>query len=805
MSDRVQGETAPYALVRLAALPHPDGAAAAAPFRRAVEALAAVEASLVSLAGPVSDLLHDSAGTHPDAYHRAVVLPLRRDVHNGRSPRPSLRAEADSLVSRFPQLGEWLAATDQRAALTEEVERLLPDALAAEREVLATLCGNESLRKAAVFSGRDLWQGLARAGAGDKRSRKAEPAVLRYALRATAKTSPLSWYASVGWATWSPDAPTPDWGTPVAVTRVNQVLLSRLTAALLADREHLFDHPHRLAPDVHLDGGQVKFRRDVPARGPLRAYVGIQEDVELASSAPLQFLVGLTGANPKGISPAELASALATRLPDGESHRAQHYVALLLDIKLLVPVLPMDPQDPAACPALASWLRDTGRPELADRVVSIYRDTLAFAEIGAAQRPAALAALFAAWEELGSVAGVDLSGVTPLSEDVVLPQSNRLGRAHGYDGVRSLAGLTPLLMLFDRHLAIRRHSRDLFVTNFGRGGSARLAECAPLMHEAMSGAPTGGLGASRAQVADLVRDGVITDEVVTAAADLLPSWMKTRPVSYSFFAQPSPDGLVVNHVYDGFGRFPGRFLDLLPPEAYATVRATLDGVFPRGFAEYRPVQGFNPNLHPLLGRAEIGEDPHWADHTPDALEIFHDQENDELRLRRRDNGAVLDVLYLGYLMPISLPDRVAALHADLSCGAADLSPLQPVEVRGDVRVADRLRYRDVVLGRRYWDFPSAALEEAFSSVAGATALRARYGMPAQLFAGMGGVITSREDFEARVNGPKPQYADLTNALHLRCLPRLTPRYGDHVRLTEALPVPSGQVLEVVAETYRRAG
>ncbi|WP_439656864.1 lantibiotic dehydratase [Lentzea sp. HUAS TT2] len=805
MSERVQGETAPYALVRLAALPHPDGAATAAPFRRAVETLAALEASLLSLAGPVSDLLHDSAGTHPDTYHRTVVLPLRRDVHNGRLPRPSLRAEAAGLVSRFPQLGEWLTAMDQRAAVTAEIEQLLPDALAAERELLASLCGNESVRKAAVFSGRDLWQGLARAGAGDKRSRKAEPTVLRYALRATSKTSPLSWYAAVGWATWSPDAPTPDWGTPVAVTRVNQVLLARLIAALLADRSHLFDHPHRLAPDVHHDGGQVKFRRDVPARGPLRANVGIEEDVELASSPPLQFLVGLTGANPKGISPAELASALATRLPDGESDRAQHYVALLLDIKLLVPVLPADPQDPEALPALASWLRDTGRTSLADRLISLYRATLAFADLDAAARPAALAALFSSWEELGSIVGVELGDVTPLNEDVVLPLPVRLGRAHGYDGVRQLAGLTPLLMLFDRHLAIRRHSRDLFVAAFGHGRSARLAACAPLIHEAMSGAPTGGLGASRAQVADLVRDGMITDEVVSAAEDLLPAWMRTRPVSYSFFAQPSPDGLVVNHVYDGFGRFPGRFLDLLPPEAYATVRATLDGVFPRGFAEYRPVQGFNPNLHPLLGRVEIGEDPHWADHTPDALEVFHDQENDELRLRRRDTGAVLDVLYLGYLMPISLPDRVAALYSDLNCGAADLTPLQPVVADGDVRIADRLRYRDVVLGRRYWDFPASALTEPFSTVAGATALRARYGVPAQLFAGMGGVITSREDFEARVNGPKPQYADLTNALHLRCLPRLTSRYGDHVRLTEALPVPSGQVLEVVAETYRRPG
>ncbi|PWK88361.1 lantibiotic biosynthesis dehydratase-like protein [Lentzea atacamensis] len=801
MTDRVQGEPAPYALVRLAALPHPDGAAAAAPFRRAVEALADKESELLALAGPLSDLLHDSAGAHSAEFHRRVVLPLRRDVHNRRTPRPSVRAAAESL--RIPLLDTWFRLMDECAELVLEVERHQPAALAAEREVLASLCAAEPLRKAAVLSGHDLWRGLGRTGSGDRRARKAEPAVLRYALRATSKTSPLSWYTSVGWGTWSPDAPAPDWGTPVAVTRVNQVLLTRLVAALVADRTRVFGHPHRLAPGVHEDGGRMTFLRDVPASGPLRAHVAAEENVELAVTAPLRFLVGLTAANPKGISPAELTSALATRLPDGESARAQRYIALLLDVKLLVPVLPVDPQDPEACRSLASWLRDTGRAALGDRVASIHRSTAAFGALPADSRPAAMAALTAAWQELGELTGAELTGIVPLSEDVVLPQPVRLGRAYGYDGVRSLAALTPLLMLFDRQLAIRRYLRDQFVVEFGRGGSARLAACAPLLLDALASAPTGGLGASRAQVADLVRDGVITDEAVEAAADLLPSWMKTRPVSYSFFAQPSPGGLVVNHVYDGFGRFPSRFLDLLPPEAYASVRATLDGVFPRGFAEYRPVQGFNPNLHPLLSRVEIGEDPHWADHTPDALELYHDQERDELRLRRRDSGAVVDVLYLGYLMPISLPGRAAALHADLACGAADLSALRSVADSGDVRFADRLRYRDVVLARRSWEFSAEALD--FADIAAVTRFRARHGLPAQLFAGMGGVVSSREDYLARMNGPKPQYVDLTNALHLRCLPRLLSRYRNHrVQLTEALPVPSGQVVEVFAETYRRA-
>ena len=395
--------------------------------------------------------------------------------------------------------------------------------------------------------------------------------------------------------------------------------------------------------------------------------------------------------------------------------------------------------------------------------------------------------------------GASLTGVPPLSEDVVLPEPARLGRAFGYSGMRSLCDLTPLLMLFDRQLLVRRFARDRFVMEFGHGGVARPAACAPLLQAALVDAMTGGLSASRAQVGDLVMDGVITDEAVAAAADLLPAWMKTRPVSYSFFAQPVPDGVVVNHIDDGFGRFPGRYLDMLPPDAYATVRATLDGVFPRGFAEHRPVQGFNANLHPLLGRVEVSEDPRWADYTPDSLEVFHDPGRDELRLRRRDTGAVVDVLYLGYLMPTSLPDRSAALLADLACGWVDLTPLQSTVESEGVRTSGRLRYRDVTLLRRSWDFSSAALSSDPASIA---LLRARHDLPAQLFAGS---VTSRNDLESRLNGPKSQYVDLTNALHLRCLPRLLSHYGDRVQLTEALPVPSGQVLEVIAETYRRAG
>jgi hypothetical protein len=60
-----------------------------------------------------------------------------------------------------------------------------------------------------------------------------------------------------------------------------------------------------------------------------------------------------------------------------------------------------------------------------------------------------------------------------------------------------------------------------------------------------------------------------------------------------------------------------------------------------------------------------------------------------------------------------------------------------------------------------------------------------------------------------MNDPKPQYLDLANALHLRCLRRTLARYPDELMLTEALPVPGqqggdGRVVELIAESYWRA-
>jgi hypothetical protein len=825
---------APFVLVRLAALPHPSAPPAARPFRAAVNSLVAVESRVDSLGRELSDALYASASGHSAEFHRRVVLPLRRDIHNGRTPKP---VDLGDLPDRVPLLRQWLSARAELAAATVAVLRHWPSALAAERSVLASLCAEEPLRRAAVLTGRDLLHGLDRtadaAGNPDRKARKAEPTVLRYALRATSKTSPLSWYTYVSWGRWASDS----WlgESPAGRAEVNHVLLARLTAALVS--AHRDSVPHRLAPALREQSGRFTFQRDIPAHGATRAYVTSAETVEIPATAPLQFLISVVQAGV--VTPSELTSALAARMPAAQASAAAQYVAKLMDIGLLVPTAPVDPQGPDAASALVSWLRSRD-PGLAGRLAELVHRTKSFTELDAQDRGARLAELEAGWETLGSAlapgaarqepasasdapssgATPILTGVPPVAEDVVLPGIARLGPAHGQAATGTLARLTPLLMAFDRQLLIRRIARNRFVAQFGAGGSAHPADCAELLSGALIEALAGPasetseeIGAIRSKLAAMVTAGEINDDMISTAAELLPQWTKSRPVAYSWFVQPLPGGeLVVNHCYAGFARFTSRFLGQLPAEARTDVADYLHEVFDGGFTQYRPVGGFNANLHPMLTDEEIGEDPLWADITPDDIVVRHDQVADELRLVHQRTGRTLDVLYLGFLMPLMLPDRVSALYTDMSCGWPDLNSLRSTVDRGDVVEQGGLRYRDVILARRSWEFGGQAAEglrTGFSAgdentALAAARLRARFGLPEHVFVGAGGGITSMADFEQNLAAPKPQYADLGNALHTRCIHRVFNRHTGDIRLTEALPVPSGQVLELIAETWWRA-
>ncbi|MGW5070623.1 lantibiotic dehydratase, partial [Streptomyces cyaneofuscatus] len=135
---------APGALVRTTLLSLPAEPAPAAAFRAALAELVVLEGRLTALAPALGDALYASRAGHTEDFHRDVVLPLRRAVHNGREPRPALLRRLDGLAGRVPELRAWLDARGRREDVLAVLRAGTDPALAAGRSVLAGLCRERS-------------------------------------------------------------------------------------------------------------------------------------------------------------------------------------------------------------------------------------------------------------------------------------------------------------------------------------------------------------------------------------------------------------------------------------------------------------------------------------------------------------------------------------------------------------------------------------------------------------------------------------------------------------------------------------
>ncbi|MEU6868338.1 lantibiotic dehydratase [Streptomyces sp. NPDC046876] len=673
------------------------------------------------------------------------------------------------------------------------------------------------------------------------------------------------------------------------VVRENRALVAALSAALLDEPRRRRALPHRLTSSARPTAdGRARYVRDRTVFAGGRYLVTHEEELELAARPALASLTGIAATPaPLDALAARLAPVLGRPAADPEVGRFVGRLAdsgLLVPVE---PVAPQDPAPLRALARwLRQWPEDTG---LADRIDRLAADTARFAHARAEARPGLLDGLAERWRALLADAGrpvpADAAPLNVLSEDVVAAgpapaepgvrgdgrpataSAGSLSRADR-DALGEVAGLAEL---FDLGHWMRRAALERFVARYGPGGTCPAAwefgaDTAAAWEEAahLAGRPSGDPGLSeelgrlarlREEFVRQVRAGapagpaqevVLPRDAVCGLAARLPGWTAARPLSYSWFVQRAvpagrvggdgdgddgegdgDDLLCVNHVYGGWGRFTSRFLDDLPPGAAAEVAREIRRGLGDGAraAQIRPVGGFNANLHPLLTGEELGPDRYWSALAEADLELAHEPASDQLRLRLRATGEPLDVLYLGFLAPVMLPQRLAPFLCDHPGGVVDFRPLLPRRAvaapGGEVVTTPRLRHRHLVLARRRWHLPEgvlAALRAELAAdpgevpAAAAARWRALLGLPEQLFlhpvpeppAGR-----AVEDFVRSLRAPKPQALDLGSALHLRCLAGWLARHPRGVVLEEALPVFGGRgqrarAVELVAETYRPA-
>ncbi|MFJ5228281.1 lantibiotic dehydratase [Kitasatospora sp. NPDC088391] len=856
---------APYALVRSTVVARPAQSAQSAAVRTALTELCDLEAELEQLRPLLADDLYASRSGHGEEFHRRVVLPLRRDLHNGRPPRPLPADRLGDLPERLPRLARWLRGAARRQELLLALTVDVPPALAAERAALAALCREPAFTRAVATTSADLLRAVTATADGGPSARrpKGEAAVLRHVLRATCKTSPLSWFTSVGWSSGEPVDGEGESGHGLwNVVRENRTLVGALVLALLDLSRRRRSLPHRMASaadrgagaeggrDARAEGGgRVGYARTRTVFAGGRYLVAREERIELAARPELALLERLV-ADPE--HPDRLAVRLAGALgrPAGDP-AVGRFLDQLLDADLLVPVEPVDPQRPAPLAALADWLEQWPQDaELVRRIRRIDTATGAFRDAPAARRPAALDELAEQWRQLLAEAGrpvpADAAPLTVLGEDVHAPAP--VGPVGSAADRAALAELGAVAELFDHGHLMRRAARDRFVARYGVGGVCTApwefgADTADAWSERRIPEELASLRAEFAGIEETDGELVLPAGAVRALADRLPDWTAARPLGYSWFVQRDAAGglLCVNHVYGGWGRFTSRFLDAdahagaggsgaVGGRAGEVARQIRDGLGPGArAAQLRPVGGFNANLHPLLLPEEIGPDRHRTALAEADLDLVHDPASDQLRLRVRSSGEHLDVLYLGFLAPIMLPQRLGPLLNDHPNGVVDLRSWLPRTALpapgGTVHRTPRLRHRHVVLARRRWHLPPAVLtalrteladgERASGVPAAAVARwRARLGLPEQVFlhpvpAPADHDRAPAEAFAAHLRAAKPQPVDLGNPLHLLHLDRWLSRHPHGAVLEEALPAIGGDseathTVEYVLESHRPA-
>ncbi|WP_328470884.1 lantibiotic dehydratase [Streptomyces sp. NBC_00448] len=224
----------------------------------------------------------------------------------------------------------------------------------------------------------------------------------------------------------------------------------------------------------------------------------------------------------------------------------------------------------------------------------------------------------------------------------------------------------------------------------------------------------------------------------------------------------------------------------------AELRRTLRAWQPPGavFAEVTAGSATtNLNLHGRLTDHEIvcpgerGTGSAGARIDLDDLYAEHDEATDRLVLRSRRLGREVVPLYLGYLVPMVLPEvpRTLLLFSPTSRARPDLWRGVPQGPAVDgITARPRVRYRGLVLHRRSWTAAPGALpvrEPGAGEAAYYLAWqrwRRRHGLPARVFA------TVREELPdgggpaaAFGGGAKPGYVDFDSPLSLIALEALT--------------------------------
>lgn len=636
--------------------------------------------------------------------------------------------------------------------------------------------------------------------------------------------------------------------------RLNVAAVGRLAEAVIADPVRRADLPVAPASGWGRDDDRVRYVRRWVTQGEEDTAVTFDAVKDrlffLHRSGTLERLLALF--EERGtLRYGELVSWLAEDRGAGEEECAQ-YLKALLDLGMVqVPCLRTEVHDTDPLGSFQSSLRELGRPwadRLADRLDTPMSRIDRFADAGPAGRRVLLDEVRTSLrtlqeEELGVV--VAKIPQTLLYEDTAAGDTATLSAP---DWERLAAGplgaVERVLPAFDLTLPQRVTFKGFFLARYGQGG--RCDDLLKLVHDFhedffdqyisftskhttfdedgnyvpeenwLSLPQLKALDTARLTFVERMRalwaateaaPGPVPDEIridagflAEVAAELEPLAEDFTPLTHHVqIVDRAVDPLVVlNRSYGGvsfpFSRFTHLFDGLDEQLLDATTPLVPEGAV---LAEVTggPVTS-NLNLHGRLTGYEIvcpGERgtlaPDRRIHLDD-LYLVHEPDSGRLVLRSTRLDKEVVPVYLGYLVPLALPElpRTLLLLSPTSMsplhvwgGVPEGAPLDGVTSR------PRVRHGSVVLSRRSWRAPATALplrgpgatDDAW--FLGWHAFRRAHGLPDRVF------VTVSDGGARGATGAKPSYLDFDSPLSLAAFEALVRSPAARVVFREMLP------------------
>ena len=659
--------------------------------------------------------------------------------------------------------------------------------------------------------------------------------------------------------------------------RLNVVVLARLAECITANPELRADLPVTLASGWHLDDDRIRYVQRSHEAGGDDSAVSFDAARDrlffLRRSGALESLLAHLADRPS-VRYRDLVALLAAR-QDATQHEADQYISALVELGILQPAgLHTDVHSTDPVRDFQRALRLIGRP-WADRAADLLDGPISCVDRYAAAdlqtRRTLLAALRRDVDAVLEALGAPGASVprTILYEDVRAEDDFAVCAGQSWTDLAAgpLHALSRILPAFDISLPQRLTLKGFFLARHGAG--ARCDDLLKFVHDfhedlfdqylrLTSGAreqPDGSpapeenwlrlpeitaLDRARAAFVDGMRrrwaahppeaeefelDDALVEQVAACLAALPAEF--TPHSHFLQLARRGEDPLaVLNDSFGGlyfpFTRFthcfeapPGGLSDRLQQESRR--RPPPGAVFAEVTAGAATT---NLNLHGRLTDYEIvcpGEPSSASARARielDDLYLEHDRDADRLVLRSRRLGCEVIPLYLGYLLPMMLPEipRTLLLLSPTSRAAVEVWRGVPEQVPDSaeggavsgaalsrtaapgVSVRPRVRYRSLVLRRRSWTAapgtlpPRAAPHPDADWFLGWQRWRAANRLPVRAFATVHDPDTG-SGRPSWLAGSKPQYTDFDSPLSLVALEGLTADPGCRVVFEEMLPAP----------------